>query len=265
MLIEKMYLWEEVPGLCEEIPYITWYIPENKTSDGAVVIFPGGAYYNRAKHEGRGYAEFLCNNGITAFVVDYRVTPHKHPLPLLDARRAIQFVRFYSEKYGIDKDKVFAMGSSAGGHLVATLCNDFFPTDYELNDEISKTYAVPDGHILCYPVINMDDESIAHEGSGRNLLGDKFNMYKTTLSMEKRVSKYTSKAFIWHTADDSSVNVLNSINYANALKKNGVDFELHIFPNGKHGLGLPMDESKESKHVVSWGDLLIKWLRYNDF
>ena len=265
MIITKNELWNQIPGNYSETPCITSYEPDNKTSDGAVVIFPGGAYMKRAEHEGDGYARFLCEHGITAFVVDYRVTPSFFPLPLLDARRAVQYVRYFSERFNISKDKIYVMGSSAGGHLASMLCNVYDEFEYENKDEISREDFVPDGHILCYPVINLDDEKIANKLSGINLLGDKADMYKTALSNEKRVNERTPKAFIWHTTDDLSVNILNSINYAYALKENNVDFELHIYPNGRHGLGLGIDDSKESDHISSWGDLLIKWLKYNDF
>ena len=98
-----MNLWNETPGLCEEIPSITPYVPAHKTSRAAIVIFPGGGYAHRAQHEGKGYAEFFAANGITSFVVEYRVSPHRFPLPLLDARRAVRTVRALAEEYGLIK------------------------------------------------------------------------------------------------------------------------------------------------------------------
>ena len=93
-----MKLWENTPGLCLTEPEIVPYVPTDKRSDGAIVIFPGGAYRGLADHEGAGYAKFLADNGITAFVVQYRVTPHKFPLELLDARRAVRWVRTNAEE-----------------------------------------------------------------------------------------------------------------------------------------------------------------------
>ena len=91
---EIMNLWKTVPGEYEEQPKITAYVPDEKQCDCAVVILPGGAYAMRAPHEGEGYAKYFCDNGITAFVVDYRVAPHKFPLPLLDARRGVKYARY---------------------------------------------------------------------------------------------------------------------------------------------------------------------------
>ena len=96
--MEVMNLWEDVNGNCKEIPKITAYIPDDKKTDISIVILPGGGYVGRAEHEGSGYANFLNKNGITAFVVDYRVSPNRFPIPLLDSRRAIQWVRYYSNK-----------------------------------------------------------------------------------------------------------------------------------------------------------------------
>ena len=153
--INKMKLWSNVPGMCEETPTLNAYIPKNKNTDYAVVIFPGGAYLRRAEHEGAGYAQFLANNGITAFVCDYRVSPHEFPLPLLDARRAVQLVRSMADEYGIDKRKVAVMGSSAGGHLAALVSTYFDEITYEKNDEIDTEDYIPNAQILCYPVIKL--------------------------------------------------------------------------------------------------------------
>ena len=147
--VKKMSLWRNIPGLSEENPEIIPYIPDTKKTDIAVVILPGGGYAIRSEHEGKGYAEFLNKNGITAFVVEYRVSPHRFPLPLLDSRRAIQWVRYYAEKYGIEKNKVLIMGSSAGGHLAALTSTYFHEiNEFEINDEISKEDYVPNGQIL---------------------------------------------------------------------------------------------------------------------
>ena len=160
---EIINLWETPPGMCEEKPKLTVYLPESKTSMGAVIICPGGAYVGRATHEGKDYAEFLAEYGYTSFVLDYRVTPHKFPLPLLDARRAIRLVRFYADKYEIDKNKIAIMGSSAGGHLAAMTSTYYEPIEFENIDEIDKEDFIPNAQILCYPVIKL-------LGKGKGLL-----------------------------------------------------------------------------------------------
>ena len=257
-------LWTKTPGLCEEIPTITEYLPENKKSNMAIIIFPGGGYGMRASHEGKDYAEFLSENGYTAFVVDYRVAPHKFPLPLLDARRAVRTVRYHAEKYGIDKNKIAIMGSSAGGHLAA-LCSTYYePIDFENVDEIDKEKFIPDYQILCYPVLTFVGNSIAHVASGKNFLGDKFEKMRKELSPNLIVSEKTPPVFIWHTFADREVNVKNSLMYAQSLKNYDIPTEMHIFPDGRHGLGLALKEDVISKYVCKWSKLLLRWLEYTE-
>ena len=258
--METIKLWETVPGMCEETPILEYYPSTRKSSKTAVVIFPGGGYQVRAIYEGKGYAEFFNTLGITAFVCQYRVSPHRHPLPLMDARRAVQYVRANAEKYDIDPHKIGVMGSSAGGHLAATLSTvyDDFTREIPCPDEIDMVDYLPDFQILCYPVIKLKD--FGHIGSGNNLLDEKMKEAQLvdSLCADERVTEKTPKAFIWHTFDDNVVNVKNSLSYATALKDNGVSCEMHIFPNGAHGLGLAQwDES-----VGQWPMLLKNWLNY---
>ena len=260
----KEFLWQNTPGRCDEIPKMTFYKPEIKKSDMAIIIFPGGGYEFRAEHEGKGYAEFLVQNGYTAFVVDYRVAPHKFPLPLLDARRAVRTVRHFADKYGIDKNKITVMGSSAGGHLAA-LCSTYFaPIEFENVDNIDMENAIPNFQILCYPVISLLGRGITHFGSGKCLLGELLPEKGETLSPHLIVSDKTPPAFIWHTFADDVVNVKNSLLYAENLKNNNVKTELHIFPDGEHGLGLANGTDIIGKHVSQWQQLLLNWLMYND-
>lgn len=261
---ERMNLWENVPGLCKEVPTITAYVPANKTTDIAVVILPGGGYSGRAVHEGEGYAKFLNENGICAFVCDYRVSPHRFPLPLLDARRAVQFVRYYADRYGINKEKIAIMGSSAGGHLAALTSTYFDEIEIECKDEIENESFIPNAQILCYPVIKLaSKKSGAHIGSCQNLLGDKALEFADDLTPEYLVSSKTPRCFVWHTFEDPEVSVINSLDYVKALKEHNISAEFHIFPEGRHGLGLAIGEDAVCKHVSQWGNLLIKWLRFN--
>lgn len=258
-MAEIIKLWDN------ENVTMTYYKPEKKKSLSAVVIFPGGGYWGRAEHEGKGYAEFLNKNGITAFVVDYRVHPNPFPLPLSDARRAVRYVRFYSEKFGIDKDKIMAMGSSAGGHLASMLSTYCEKIDGEDRDDIDKEDFLPNKQILCYPVINLYDENITHIGSGDALVGDELKKggdiaMRQRLSSELNVNKSTPEAFIWHTFDDNVVHVENTLRYATALRKAEVGCEVHIFPHGMHGLGLANDERRNEPHAAQWGNLLINWI-----
>lgn len=261
--METIKLWNCVPGKNEEEPVLEYYPAVNKSSKATVVIFPGGGYSVRAPHEGKGYAEYFNTLGISAFVCEYRVFPHSHPLPLLDARRAVQYVRANAEKYGINPDMIGVMGSSAGGHLAATVSTVFDSFDDVLTkkDEIDTVDFIPNFQILCYPVISL--KGFGHIGSRDNLLGEKKcdNALAESLCTELRVTEKTPKAFIWHTFDDPVVNVKNSLSYATSLKDNSVSCEMHIFPNGPHGLGL----AQYNNSVGQWSELLKNWLKHFDY
>ncbi|MBQ7922920.1 MAG: alpha/beta hydrolase [Clostridia bacterium] len=255
--METFTLWDNVPGDYTELPVLHYYPAENRKTDAAIVIFPGGGYSHHAKHEGQGYAEYLNSIGTDAFVCPYRVHPHLFPLPLLDARRAVRFVRTNAEKFGINPDKIAVMGSSAGGHLAALVSNYTAPIDFENLDETDTADYLPNATILCYPVIHYpDDTDIPHVGSYRNLLGEEKQDLAPALSPDLLVKATTPPAFIWHTADDGGVNVINSYLYAAALRKHNIPCEMHIFPHGRHGLGLAPSEP----HVAQWAGLLKNWL-----
>ena len=266
MKIMQFDLWDKVPGMCEEVPKLTVYIPDNKKSDAAVVILPGGAYAMRAEHEGKGYAEFLAENGYTAFVCDYRVAPHRFPIPLTDSRRAVRYARYLAEEYGFDKNKIAIMGSSAGGHLAALTSTYYEPIlGDEINDDINKEEFIPNAQILCYPVINLGGKpSDINVGTGKNLLAEEHAELEWGLTPANIVSEKTPKAFIWHTFADDAVNIKNSLNYAVALKNKGINSECHFYPDGHHGMGLAKEDNKLSKHVSEWTRSLLLWLSYID-
>lgn len=248
-------LWENVPGLCEEVPVLEYYPAENKTSDATVVICPGGGYAMRAGHEGQGYAEYFNALGMDAFVCEYRVAPHRFPLPLLDIRRSIRYVRAHAAEYGVNPEKIAVMGSSAGGHLAALVSTYTAPVEFEGADELDEVCALPNASILCYPVIHLPDETnIAHVGSYKNLLGEDTDYAKYSPNL--LVNDTTPTAFLWHTSDDAVVNVINSYLYAKALREHNIKHEMHIFPSGYHGLGV----ATNMPHVAQWTVLLKNWL-----
>ena len=253
-------LWRDTPGFCRETPTLDIYLPENRSSDIAVVILPGGGYGCRAPHEGEGYARFLNEHGIAAFVCQYRVYPHRFPLPLLDARRAIRYVRYHCAEFGIDPSKVYLMGSSAGGHLTALTCTYPEPLEFEGADIIDRENYLPDGQILCYPVISFHDLNVTHGGSVQNLLENTNQAIRSILSPDLIAGRRTPKAFIWHTFDDAGVDVRNSLNYAARLRQVNVPVEMHLYPHGPHGMGL----AEHDPHIKDWSARMLAWLKYND-
>lgn len=255
-------LWNDiVPFEDKDIdfsPYIEEYPAE---SDGAVIIFAGGAYGHRTAHEDDGIARWLQSNGICAFVVGYRISPYRHPAPLSDAMRAVKYVRFYAEKYGIDRNKIAVLGSSAGGHLAGSVSVHYDKDIYEDTDRIDRESARPDATILCYPVIDMGD--YRHDGTRNNLLGlsPKESM-KDFMSLHKNVNENTPQAFIWHSATDEGVPAVNSLLYAQALAREKIPYELHIYPIGPHGAGLAKAPSPiDLPYVARWSENLLEWLK----
>ncbi|MGQ4666205.1 alpha/beta hydrolase [Metabacillus halosaccharovorans] len=257
-------LWtQNVPFLSSEdefTPTITPYLINRKEKHGAVIIFPGGGYQGRAHHEGEPVAKWLNTLGISAFVLNYRVSPSRHPAPLADAQRAIRYVRHHAEEWSIDKQKIGILGFSAGGHLASTASTHFLQGCYESSDRIDEESCRPNIAIVCYPVISFTH--FYHEGSVQNLLGNNSSeQLRLSLSNENNVTADTPPTFLWHTADDGAVPVENSLLYAQSLSKNNVPFEMHIFPNGRHGLGL----AEEDPVVGKWTNLCENWLKQQGF
>ena len=250
-------MWDETPLKKEYEPVLEYYEAEEKKTDATVVILPGGAYYGRAPHEGGEYALFFNSIGMNAFVCEYRTAnmDDHFPAPLLDARRAIRFVRANAEKFGIDPNKVAVIGSSAGGHLAAFVSTYTDPIDGECNDLIDRESFMPNATILCYPVIHYPDESdISHIDSFIFLTGREDADF-SKFSPDLLVTDTTPTAFIWHTSEDPGVNVINSYRYAEALRRHGIPHEVHIFPYGGHGAGL----AKGRPHIAQWTGLLYNW------
>lgn len=265
-------LWPsgEVPGASgkaePDTPGLTPYFPESAIATGAaMVICPGGGYVRLAEHEGEGYARFLNEHGIAAFVLKYRLgsAGYRHPAMLEDAARAVRLVRANAADWGLDPGRIGIMGSSAGGHLASTLLTHFSGGDPDALDPIERQSDRPDLGILCYPVITMGDGT--HAGSRANLLGaNPSPELIELLSNERHVTAETPPTFLWHTAEDPVVPVSNSLDFAAALAKHGVPFDLHVYEKGAHGLGLGSREYDPAKWHPWTADLLF-WLKGQGF
>ncbi len=245
----------EGPG---DIPTITPYIADAAGPASAVVVLPGGGYQGLANHEGHDVALWLNGLGIHAFVLRYRLGPtYQHPTMLTDASRALRTVRSHASAWNIKPDHIGIMGSSAGGHLASTLSNHFSAGDDSSADAVARVSDRPDLAILLYPVINLDDDTIAHAGSRRHLLGTSPDpALVRLLSNEQQVTARTPPTFVFTTADDASVSVENSLRYVTALRRAGVPFELHAFETGRHGIGL----APEHPTARAWPGLCAAWL-----
>lgn len=259
-------LWPDgAPGALgqttNDIPTLTPFLAAGPGATGAaMVILPGGGYGMLAPHEGRDYAEWLATNGVSCFVVKYRLGSqgYRHPCMLQDAARAVRLVRARAAEWQIDPKRVGIMGSSAGGHLASTLLTHFDAGQPGAADPVERQSSRPDAGILCYPVISMGP--LTHQGSRKNLLGPApAPELVKLLSNELQVTKETPPCFIWHTWEDKTVAVENSLEFASALRRNGVPFDLHIYQKGAHGMGL----GKGSPHP--WAQDCLFWLKAQGF
>ena len=246
----------------KDIPTLTVTPADPSVATGvAMVICPGGGYEHLAtKKEGEDYARFLAMHGVTGFVLKYRLGSdgYRYPAIFEDVQRAVRTVRAQAAVWHIHPDMVGIMGSSAGGHLASTLLTHFDSGKPDSPDSVERVSSRPDFGILCYPVISMGP--ITHEGSKRNLLGDSpSHELVELLSNEDHVTPETPPCFIWQTAEDKTVSVQNSLVFAQALAKNKVPFELHIYERGRHGLGL--GDTYPFVHALSWSNALLTWLK----
>lgn len=264
-------LWPEgAPGALgkddKDIPTLTTYLPESGKAVGtAMVICPGGGYGGLANHEGEHYARFLNENGIAGFVLKYRLgsAGYRHPRMLQDAARAVRTVRARAAEWSVDPKRIGIMGSSAGGHLASTLLTHFDTGKPDDADPIERVSSRPDLGILCYPVITMGQ--FTHQGSKNNLLGkDPSPELVQELSNELRVTKDTPPCFIWHTWEDGGVPVENSLQFAEALRRAGVRFDLHVYEKGPHGIGLGTAQWDPARRHP-WTQDCLFWLRGRGF
>ena len=170
--------------------------------------------------------------------------------------------RAKAAEWQIDTKRIGIMGSSAGGHLASTLLTHFDAGKADASDPVERLSSRPDIGILCYAVISMGPNT--HGGSRKNLLGENPPPeLLELLSNEKQVTRETPPCFIWHTWEDTAVKIENSLDFAAALRKNGVPFDLHIYQKGDHGMGLGGGRGGGERHP--WAADCLFWLKAQGF
>jgi len=244
-------------------PELTPYLPEKGKANGtAVIVCPGGGYVHLSMvKEGADIAKRFNSIGVTAFVLKYRlpsdsIMKDKTIGPLQDAQRAIQMVRERAAEWGINPAKVGIIGFSAGGHLASTAATHF---DKVVIENKNNTSVRPDFALLIYPVITFGD--LAHRGSqvaltGKDASPELINLY----SNEKQVTANTPPCFLVQAEDDRTVPVQNSLMFYDALLKNHVKAEMHIYQAGGHGFGLNNKTTKDD-----WFERCANFLVQNGF
>lgn len=257
-------LWPDLEldnsGNNEACPSLTPYLLED-SGNPVMIVCPGGGYGRRAEHEGEPVARWLNRIGVSAIVLNYRVAPYRHPIPMNDALRAIRLVRQRAVEWGIDTSRVGILGFSAGGHLASTAGTHYDQGNPFSEDQVERESSRPDVMVLCYPVISMG--AYTHEGSRSCLLGEQQTDQEMIrlLSNELQITEQTPPTFLWHTVDDSAVPVENAMMFAEGLRRNNVPFDLHLFESGNHGLGL----AEQHNEAGLWPTLCEAWLKRRRF
>jgi acetyl esterase/lipase len=231
-------------------PTMTVYSPTGRNTGAAVVVFPGGGYWILAMDlEGTEVCEWLTSKGITCVLLKYRVPgdglkpqsgPYpKSPMALEDAQRTVGLVRYHATEWHIDPRKIGVLGFSSGGHLVAAISTHFEQRIYPALDAADKESCRPDFAIALYP--------------GHLWIGSE----KFELNPDVPVTSKTPPTFLLHAENDPVDSVNNSLVYYIALKKAGVQVEMHLFAEGKHAFGLRPTELP----ITRWPGLVETWLR----
>lgn len=197
----------------------------------AVLILPGGGYSRTSPREAEPVALRFVAMGYAAFVLEYSCVPMGFPVSLREAAMAMIYIREQAERFEIDTHMVAAVGFSAGGHLCGTLGTMY--DCREVADLAGPERIRPDALGLCYPVAISWGRT--HEGSFENISCGDQNL-RARLSLDQLVRTDMPPVFLWHTRDDGSVPCRNSLVLASALEEAGVDFTLHLYRHGPHGL-----------------------------
>ena len=227
---------------------LTCFLPAFEKATGrAVVVCPGGAYWNLAiEHEGYDWAEFFNAQGIACCVLKYRLPHGDRSKPIADAENAIKMARDSASSWGLNPHDVGIMGSSAGGHLASTVST--------LADDAHR----PDFSILFYPVISMDAQK-GHAGSAKNFLGKDVGLKHIVrhYSNAYNVRRHATPPAILLLADDDVVvpPVTNAVAYYAQMRTKGNSCSLHIYPSGGHGFGFKRSfkyHDEMLKDLSSW-------------
>lgn len=272
MRLEILHLKDEFPALGEDGRDATLvaYLPDNLTEMGrdnearpSLLVCPGGGYEFCSQREAEPIALHFLTEGFNVFVLYYSVAPHRFPAQLREVAAAMELIYKNAAEWHCDTARTAIMGFSAGGHLAAHYSTAYdCPEVRALFPESRPVQA----SVLCYPVITADP-AWAHLGSFDALTGktERTPEEIQKFSCDRLVTPATPPAFLWHTAEDACVPVVNSLLYAQALAANKVPFELHVYPRGNHGLSTcdaaTLDEVlPEHEYAHVWLDCAKKWL-----
>ena len=232
-----------------------------------VVICPGGGYNHVSEREAEPVALKFMGMGFHACVLDYHVGPEVvFPQALLELAASVKEIREHAKEWKVDQNKIILCGFSAGGHLAGCL-GMFWKEDW-IREELGTTAQMiqPNGMILAYPVITSGE--FVHKGSFEMLTGQTMEpALMEKLSLEEQVTENTPPVFLWHTYEDNTVPVENSLLLAMKLRQHNISLEMHIFPYGPHGISLGDKETARMNcekdiqpRCQCWPDMAGQWI-----
>jgi acetyl esterase/lipase len=254
-------------------PALDAYLLKGENPRPGVLVLPGSGYQQCSSREAEDLAVRFNALGCHAFVLWYSCAPRRHPVPILDCARALSVIRQHCGEWKLDSGKIALMGFSAGGHLaLSTLL--FASRNFAAAPGTDPLLTRADALILCYPVVSSGE--FAHRGSFECLLGENPSpALLELLSLENQPPEGLPPVFLWHTSADQAVPVENSLFLARTLRRGGkqgpIPLELHIFPEGQHGLSLAIPETSDGDpemvnlHAAQWFPLCANWLRLRFF
>jgi len=242
-------------------PSMLVFTPDPTNASGSAVIFCSGGGYVRISvpQDGGSLTRQMTAEGLTVFMLKYRLSDYGHPAPLQDVLRAVRIVRSRAAEFGIKPDHIGVMGASAGGHLAGCAATIWDSPAGKTGAALDAVSARPDFAVLIYPVVTMAD-TFVHKGSRDALLGKSPSPeLLDELSVERQVRKDSPPMFIAATMADKTVPVENSLHLYQALRDAGVPAEMHVYAQGSHG------NSQDPKYgpTAEWPKRLEEWLRFN--
>lgn len=240
---KPMYIWGDAlppnydPDSSQRKPALYLYMPEPSDDHpkGCVIVCAGGAFRCKSDYEGFPVAQFFANNGFAAAVLDYRIAPYKLEDSTADLQQAIRLLRANASEYNIDPDKIAVCGFSAGGILA--MAASYYPPAY--GDTVySDQNCIPNALILGYGVYGPES-------------------YADVITSDSPV------VFMWSSIQDAMLNPQDNLTYASLLAANSVRYELHLWADGEHGIGMGSNEYGSPfnyEHAANWGPLAVEWL-----
>jgi acetyl esterase/lipase len=249
-----------------DVPKLFTYPTSGSGPHAAVIVMPGGGYTHLVMDkEGSVEAKWLAAHGITAFVLEYRLSPaYRYPAPILDGSRAVRYVRAHAAELGVNPAQIGVWGFSAGAHLAAYLSAIHTAGDAKAKDPVDRVSDRPDFAVISYGRMDLSlaipRPTPTTAAPGMEIV---LSAPTTNLDVVSAVNPDTSPTFLYSTTGDQTVDSRNSTAYYDALKRAGVPAELHVFQLGPHGTGFAQNVPDSERELRIWPTLLANWMQQN--